>query len=94
MDYECEEKTLIESYASGDLQHATQGGRRCGRPALDETGLGGTAELPATPGMASARSGSWQMARVVLAMLSAPRIFRVPMARLRMVAMARGAMPA
>ena len=33
------------------------------------------------------------MARVVLAMLSAPRSLRVPMARLRRAAMARGAVP-
>ena len=46
------------------------------------------------PRIVSACSGSWWMARVVLATLSAPRSFRVPMARLRKLAMARGAFPA
>lgn len=46
------------------------------------------------PRMGSARWGSSRIARVVLAMLSAPRVFSTPMARLRRVARARGAVPA
>jgi hypothetical protein len=45
------------------------------------------------PKIRAARSGSSRMARVVLAMLSAPSSRRAPMARLRSAAMARGALP-
>ena len=46
------------------------------------------------PRMGSARWGSSRIARVVLVMLSAPRVVSTPMVRLRRVAMARGAVPA
>ncbi len=45
------------------------------------------------PRIGRARAGSSLIALVVLAMLVAPRIFRVPVARFLKVAMARGAVP-
>lgn len=62
------------------------------RPGLDQVPL--RSGLWVMPRMGRARSGWSRMARVVFAMLVAPRVLRAPIARLRRVAMARGALPA
>ncbi|MFD8220492.1 transposase [Streptomyces sp. NPDC059697] len=84
-------KTMAGLGLAGRKIRRRRGLTRPGRPGLDQ--------VPYVPGslvmprMGSARRGSSRMAGVVLAMLSAPRVFSTPMARLRKVAMARGAVP-
>ncbi|MFE1922421.1 alcohol dehydrogenase catalytic domain-containing protein [Streptomyces asoensis] len=73
------------------LRHTAE--HRCSRRAgLDQVSwVSGSLVMP---GMGSARRSGLRIARVVLAVLSAPRVSSTPTARLHRVAMARGAVAA
>ncbi len=92
-------RTLIEDATDSEYE-SYKVHKRVARTAASQAGNAGLLQVPQVRGLlvmpriVSACSGSWWMARVVLATLSAPRSFRVPMARLRKLAMARGAFPA